>query len=178
MSFLLHVVNRDTVNLHPHLRIHNRTGLLPFRFRELLCWDDLKDHSFFYLTLWYKMRDGDNWAVISRSTLNYFWIKDCVSHHFQSCAQIGGVLQCCVVYSGFTRMLSKTGLWPEPPPTFSGLKVTSGWHMNAGFRLYPHWPFCRNLPWFRSICSPGVWKFKATGKKRINQPHMTNDYLL
>lgn len=118
--------------------------------------------------------------MLSRSTLDNFWIKDCVSHHFQLCAQIGDVLQCCVVYSGFTRMLSKTGLWPEPPPTFSGLKVTSGWHMNAGFRLYPHCPFCRNLPWFRSICSPGVWKFKATGKKnnRIWQPGTYDKWLL
>lgn len=177
MSFLLHVVNRDTVNLHPHLRIHDRTGLVPFRFRELLCWDDLKD-SFFYSTLWYKMGEmgttelcyrGQPWIISGSKT---------VFRIISNLAQIGGVFQCWVVYSGFTRMLSKTGLWAEPPPTFSGLKVMSGWHMNGGFRLYPHWPFWRNLPWFRSICSPGVWKFKATGKKRINQPHVTNDYLL
>lgn len=61
-----------------------------------------------------------------------------------------------------------TGLWPGPPPTFSGLKVLSGWHKKAGFRMYPHSPFCRNLPWFKSICSPGVWKFRATGENKTS----------
>lgn len=46
--------------------------------------------------------------------------------------------QASVGQCGFTRMLSWMGLWPEPPPTFSGLKVTLGWHMNGGFRTYPH----------------------------------------
>ncbi|TNN50590.1 hypothetical protein EYF80_039230 [Liparis tanakae] len=53
-----------------------------------------------------------------------------------------------------TRTVSRTGLWPGPPPAFSGLKVVSGWHMKGGFSVYPHWLFWRNRPWFRSICSP------------------------
>lgn len=66
-----------------------------------------------------------------------------------------------------TLTVSSIGLWAGPPPTFSGLKVVLCWHMKGGFKIYPHWPFCRNLPWFRSICSPGVWKFKAAEENTV-----------
>lgn len=36
MRFLLIVVNRSAVDLHPHLWVHNGAGLIPFWFRQLL----------------------------------------------------------------------------------------------------------------------------------------------
>lgn len=36
MGFLFVVVYRNTVDLHPHLRVHNGGGLVIFWFRELL----------------------------------------------------------------------------------------------------------------------------------------------
>lgn len=65
-----------------------------------------------------------------------------------------------------TRMVSCVGMWPGPPPVFSGLKVDLGLHRKAGLRMYPQRPLARKRPWFRSICSPGVWKFRATAKQQ------------
>lgn len=48
---------------------------------------------------------------------------------------------------------------------FSGLKLDLGLHRKAGLRMYPHRPLARKRPWFRSICSPGVWKFRATAQQ-------------
>lgn len=36
ISFLLNVVNGNSVNLHPHLRVHYGTGFVPFWFGKLL----------------------------------------------------------------------------------------------------------------------------------------------
>ena len=67
-----------------------------------------------------------------------------------------------------TRIVSWVGRWPGPPPVFSGLKVDVGLHRKLGLSTYPQRPLGRKRPWFRSICSPGVWKFRATahGKER------------
>lgn len=59
-------------------------------------------------------------------------------------------------------MVSWVGMCPGPPPVFSGLKLDVGLHKKLGFRTYPQRPLGRKRPWFRSICSPGVWKFRAT----------------
>lgn len=64
-----------------------------------------------------------------------------------------------------TRIVSCVGLWPGPPPVFSGLKLDLGLHRKAGLRMYPQRPLARKRPWFRSICSPGVWKFRATAQQ-------------
>lgn len=63
-----------------------------------------------------------------------------------------------------TRMVSWVGMCPGPPPVFSGLKLDVGLHKKLGFRMYPQRPLGRKRPWFRSICSPGVWKFRATAE--------------
>lgn len=59
-------------------------------------------------------------------------------------------------------MVSWVGTCPGPPPVFSGLKLDVGLHKKLGFKTYPQRPLGRKRPWFRSICSPGVWKFSAT----------------
>lgn len=59
-------------------------------------------------------------------------------------------------------MVSWVGMCPGPPPVFSGLKLDVEPHKKLGFRMYPQRPLGRKRPWFRSICSPGVWKFRAT----------------
>lgn len=41
MSFLLHVVNGSSMDLHPYLRVHNGAGLVPFWFWQLLSWNNL-----------------------------------------------------------------------------------------------------------------------------------------
>jgi len=40
--------------------------------------------------------------------------------------------------------------------------LNDGWRIMDGFKTYPHPPFCRNLPSYRSIINPGVWKLSAT----------------
>ncbi len=65
-----------------------------------------------------------------------------------------------------TRMVSCVGICPGPPPVFSGSKLDFGWHRKSGLSTYPQRPLGRKRPWFRSICSPGVWKFRATGEQR------------
>lgn len=61
-------------------------------------------------------------------------------------------------------MVSCVGMCPGPPPVFSGLKLDVGLHKKLGLRMYPQRPLGRKRPWFRSICSPGVWKFRATAE--------------
>lgn len=65
-----------------------------------------------------------------------------------------------------TRMVSCVGICPGPPPVFSGSKSDFGSHRKSGLSTYPQRPLGRKRPWFRSICSPGVWKFRATGQQR------------
>lgn len=40
--------------------------------------------------------------------------------------------------------------------------LNPGCRIMAGLRTYPHPPFCRNLPSYKSIIRPGVWKLRAT----------------
>lgn len=62
-------------------------------------------------------------------------------------------------------MVSCVGMCPGPPPVISGLKLELGLHRKLGLRMYPQRPLGRKRPWFRSICSPGVWKFRATAER-------------
>lgn len=44
-----------------------------------------------------------------------------------------------------------------------------GWRIMAGLRTYPHPPFWRNLPSYKSIIKPGVWKLSATVYRHYKQ---------
>ena len=44
---------------------------------------------------------------------------------------------------------------------FDGM-LNPGWRIMAGLRTKPQPPFWRNLPSYKSIMRPGVWKFSAT----------------
>ncbi|TNN85878.1 hypothetical protein EYF80_003722 [Liparis tanakae] len=73
-----------------------------------------------------------------------------------------------------TRIVSWVGMCPGPPPVISGLKSEVGLRRKLGFRTYPQRPLGRKRPWFRSICSPEVWKFRATERHRDrSQKHGT-----
>lgn len=64
-----------------------------------------------------------------------------------------------------TFIVSWVGTWPGPPPVFSGLKLDVTLRKKLGFNTYPQRPLGRKRPWFKSICSPDVWKFRATAQQ-------------
>lgn len=55
-------------------------------------------------------------------------------------------------------------MWPGPTPVFSGLNSELAWRRKLGFSAYPQPPLTRKRPWFRSMASPSVWKFRATAR--------------
>ena len=44
--------------------------------------------------------------------------------------------------------------------------LNPGCRIIAGLRTYPHPPFWRNFPSYKSIIKPGVWKLSATITRR------------
>lgn len=48
-----------------------------------------------------------------------------------------------------------------------GLKYDSLSLKKCGFKIYPEPPLSKNFPFCRSIGRPGVWKFKATIRKKF-----------
>lgn len=126
------------MNFNPYLWIHDGARFLRVDFWQLLCW--------------YYLKKGKKSLV---PFLFYLFLNSPNPITIWFVPQLLGVLQ-------LTRIVSWVGTWPGPPPVFSGLKSDVRLHKKLGLRMYPQRPLGRKRPWFRSICSPAVWKFRAT----------------